>query len=392
MDIYKITQYADYSTAWKHIHVSVPVKRKIKNITVPLLLTGENGIYAFLEDTKDISRIYKALLKMLDIRNRLYLFADGNDEESEAGYFYDMDSDELIEVDDVCEAFSNCYDNHLIPAADLYYYPLKKPADYLKHYDLPVELQERNDEEDRYIRPVISEYTLESVERILRGNMDEPVYDGSYRTFPNGTMEVKKSVSSSRFLGGFGGVRDFWFPCYDEDGDTDYLTMLFGGVVGLHKFRKGKIAQGILYALTGGLFGVLYCFDFLEELLGEYYDKFADYSRMSPADPIEKTVSRVYTRPVKNKKLLFLAPLCAAIAIGSTEFVYKPAYRMIGNGVSTVVSSVVENNRELIARKLGDSKYADIFSSLSEADMDILNGMTDEEVEEYLDQLISEQG
>lgn len=41
------------------------------------------------------------------------------------------------------------------------------------------------------------------------------------------------------------------------------LLCIFGGWFGLHKFIKGEIFWGIIYAITGGLFGVGYIIDII---------------------------------------------------------------------------------------------------------------------------------
>ena len=38
--------------------------------------------------------------------------------------------------------------------------------------------------------------------------------------------------------------------------DTAYILCLFLGFLGVHKFYENKIGMGILYLLTGGLFGI----------------------------------------------------------------------------------------------------------------------------------------
>ena len=40
-----------------------------------------------------------------------------------------------------------------------------------------------------------------------------------------------------------------------------FFLCLFFGVFGIHKFYEGKILFGIVYLLTGGLFGIGYIVD-----------------------------------------------------------------------------------------------------------------------------------
>lgn len=49
------------------------------------------------------------------------------------------------------------------------------------------------------------------------------------------------------------------------------IIVVFGGWFGLHKFLKGEIFWGIIYAITGGIFGIFYVIDIITsvfELLG----------------------------------------------------------------------------------------------------------------------------
>ena len=48
-----------------------------------------------------------------------------------------------------------------------------------------------------------------------------------------------------------------------KNSDTLYLTTLFGGVLGLHRFLLGKWCTGMLYLCTGGLFMTGYAMDLL---------------------------------------------------------------------------------------------------------------------------------
>lgn len=57
------------------------------------------------------------------------------------------------------------------------------------------------------------------------------------------------------------------------------LTFFFSGI-GVHRFLRGQIGLGILYLLTGGLFGVGALIDFIISLvkLGSYQTDYYEFS------------------------------------------------------------------------------------------------------------------
>ena len=47
------------------------------------------------------------------------------------------------------------------------------------------------------------------------------------------------------------------------DYSIGWVLLVFVGIFGIHRFYLGKLLTGVLYLLTGGLFGVGYVFDLL---------------------------------------------------------------------------------------------------------------------------------
>jgi TM2 domain-containing membrane protein YozV len=59
----------------------------------------------------------------------------------------------------------------------------------------------------------------------------------------------------------------------DKDFLATLLLCLFVGWLGIHRFYVGKIGTGLLWLVTGGLFGIGWIVDLIFIIIGSFTDK-----------------------------------------------------------------------------------------------------------------------
>lgn len=78
--------------------------------------------------------------------------------------------------------------------------------------------------------------------------------------------------TESRLRGRYTGATDVYAPQSEKNWWVAFLLCLFLGTVGVHRFYTGKVGSGVLYVLTGGLFGIGWLVDLVRLLLGTFTD------------------------------------------------------------------------------------------------------------------------
>lgn len=64
------------------------------------------------------------------------------------------------------------------------------------------------------------------------------------------------------------------FMISDKSRLASLLLCFFFGVLGIHRFYVGKIGTGIIWLLTGGVFGIGAFIDFIMIIVGTFKDKY----------------------------------------------------------------------------------------------------------------------
>lgn len=358
MDFEDIESLCSEDEIWRDVPLTYRgANGKEKTVRIPLILTCMNGIYVLFRAKTDIPDIYRVIRQKFGIRDGLYCFI--NEEDAVSGALYDPAHYNFIEIDDFRDGFETFFYNHLIPQSELHFYDFRKLKDYLKYQEPNEEIYEFEGDEDaeKYIRPFVSDSNLEHIIEVLTDMEDAGYMDGNYMIMPDGSMQVKKTITTGKTV--FSDSREFLFPCEDEDGDKAYLVTLLGGWFGLHKFKRGKWGQGLLYLLTCGVGGVFYIYDLIMLLVGNYHDKKVEYNM--EFGRITQKKQRIYARPVKNKKKFALTvPIALLLSMVLTTYVYMPAMRYVSSAISNIAQQSVQDN-------VGDY--------VSEEDLSVLDGL-----------------
>lgn len=79
---------------------------------------------------------------------------------------------------------------------------------------------------------------------------------------------------------------DNFVPLSDKNSNRVFRFLLFGGVLGAHRFALGKWFTGLLYAMTAGLFGMGWLMDLVQFRLGAAKDKQKRYLRKPDSLPL----------------------------------------------------------------------------------------------------------
>lgn len=355
MDLDRISNLCmSISTEWRDIQIIYKNRRgKDKSLIIPLIITGSNGVYIFLDEyaKEDVKEIYQKLENVLNIRNDgLYLFfyksINIEDSENLTAWAYDPIHHEFLELEDLYDAFDIFYYNHYIPQAELHYYKFNSLEDYFVIQEIEIERElELEEDEERYVRPILSSNKVEHIEKKLDKLLSSGRKDGKYTYYEDGSMTVNKIVRSpdawKKPWESYTETRTYDYPCSDEDGDKTFLITALGGWFGLHKFRNGKFMQGLLYLLSCGCCCMFYFIDMVAVMTGNYTTISNLYFR-AQSGRVERAQTVTYNRPIKNKKLFLLAPIMALVSLLLLNYVYIPVYEYSGEVVAGIVQSVYE--------------------------------------------------
>lgn len=316
-------------------YVKFLVTEQTVKIDIPLIATGNNGVYIFLneDDIVHASHVRLYFLNKLKMRDGVFIFTETKDGN---GTYYDDVSASFIDFEDFYGGLTIFRQNHMIPECFKHKYKFNTAEDYFN--DVYEPLEDEDDEESLYIRPIISNSKLDEIDLYFAELENEPIEDGKYLIYPDGSMKIKKFISRG-FVSG-----EYTYPCSDENPNKVYwLTAMFGWL-GFHKFYHKKIGQGILYLLTCGLVGVLPLFDLISMLSGDYYYTDVEYE-MNIGRKIEKSAQRIYLKPLEKKLFCLLGVvLVVVLSLLAYKFLYQPAWIGISELLSSLGESLIDVN------------------------------------------------
>ena len=302
-------------------------------INIPFVFAGSAGVYIFLDNAEDMVEVYSQLVSKLKLLGGgLFVFAKVED----GGCYYDGEKRVYVDFEDFYDGLDIFRQNHMLPESVRLRLKLEI-EDYFEE-------QWEQDDEERYVRPIINDTQLDAIVDAFEQLDNAPVNDGKYVYYPDGTIKVRRYVSR-----GFGSGGEYLFPCIEEDQNKKFWVTVLGGWFGVHKFLERKWLQGLLYLLTCGVGGIFYLFDIISMLLGTYSYDVVDYS-MGYDRKIVRNGQKYYMKPLEKKTLCAIGGILGGIALTlfAMTCVYRPLLSLVVMLLSSISSENLVNNKDVI--------------------------------------------
>lgn len=182
-----------------------------------------------------------------------------------------------------------------------------------------------NDQADEFVSSVINDLTYrcsifdEDVMSCLSFNLEVlGASDGKIKRDPDGNYFIKKHGQ--------------WREASDCDADEMFNNAALWGAFGAHKFYEHKRGAGLLYCLTGGLFGVGWLLDCLALLLGIYKDA---YGR--------------YLLPVSDVKACLVKMAGGLLITAGYIAGYIALLHLLGNSLNSILDNTINSNGDLLS-------------------------------------------
>ena len=342
LDVSRLCEIARNS----YCYYNTPIIIDEQTFQIPIIFTGRNGIYIFVEEIE----VGIQFSKIIGIQEKyLFLFVYEEQDESymdDNFYLYDFTKNQIIPLINPYEQIEIFYDNHLIPQADLPHFSFLDLESYL-YEQVPTVFNETiTDTGDvSYIKPIVPPGEVIRIENKIEELAKQPKLNRKLRITSDGTVEVlKERTKRIGFIDTMYPTGTQWYRCSDRNPDDFYLFMFLGGIIGLHKFSDRKIAQGLLYLTTFGMGGVFYVLDLFTMLLGNYSNTQTTYTR-DERGMIQRQQEIVYVRPLEHKvRAIVLLALSIIVAVLAVIFVFKPLMSFIGALLAGLLTDFVSED------------------------------------------------
>lgn len=343
------------------------------------LVYGENGVFVVLSsvhsDLKDLIEDIKFFERELRLYiPGVYIFV------VLSGKSYFVDDDKLHPIADVYDAFNNAYCNSLLSKDEQKYIDYKEPLELISEIiDIHTENPKHEIVGCGNIIPVVSQRQLEDCKYILNKYLD----------LQNKSKDVKSYVDEDgvtyekHYVSSYFGLKhtETWCPVADDNPNTFFLLTLFGGFIGLHKFKTGQIMQGLFYALTFGGFGIFYISDLLSIITGTYYLKQTTYTDCDDGS-VTSSTRRIYIGKPTN---VWKSLACTLCGIGVSYLLMTQVYFPVTQSITKEIAISMSNKINSEVNDYVNSATGDIQNKIDNADIDDFETLDD--VNEFTDSL-----
>ena len=298
-----------------------------RQYSIPLICAGLNGVYVFItthiHDRNKLLDIYADASRIFAFTSGVFVFIRTDNDD------YFVFGADLIRIEQMLDKFENLYNNTRMPASDEAFLSLDDELDMLS---TPCPSEDPSIYRSEYVISRVSTRYLHDLDRRIDGIKDAQNSRQKVK-YRNGIKNVLHPILKFGVI-----VGEDYFPVSDEDPFKFLLLTVFGGIIGLHRFKAGEIAKGIGYILSCGCFGAGYLLDIFSILTGTYHIESSIYHDDENGYRQEKL--KIFVDELSCRQKL-IGYVLFAVGIGLVFIAEKTVYLPILNRIGfTLLNSV----------------------------------------------------
>ncbi len=294
--------------------------------SVPLICAGLNGVYVFITTKRSgidrLRAIYEDAARTLGFTSGVFVFIRTEKDD------YFVSGAEFVKIEHMLDKFENLYNNTRLP----YYRGVSSGSD-LEMLNTPCEIENAEEYASEAVIARVSRMYLKDLDNRIE-NIKRTRESQQKVIYKNGIKYAKHPILKFGMI-----VGENYFPVSDEDPFKFLLLTVFGGIIGLHRFKAGEIVKGIGYIISCGCFGAGYLVDIYSILTGTYHIESSIYH--DDEDGYRQEKLRIYVDELSSRQKI-MGYVLLVVGIGILYLAAKAVYLPVLNRIGFALLNTVQ--------------------------------------------------